>query len=96
MFTTSQHRHYVVVLTYLLLPVKVKSRLTLSFSLISSLSDALFLVAVSFFKWAKPRLFLFIFVLFTKKYSTNLTINDKSVNGVIGTRSQGGRMVGAE
>ena len=41
-------------------------------------------------KWAKPGLFLFIFVLFTK------TINDKSIDGVLGTRTQGGRMVGAD
>ena len=30
------------------------------------------------------------------KYSTNLTINDKSIDGVLGTRTQGGRMVGAD
>ena len=33
------------------------------------------------FKWAKPGLFLFIFILFTWKYNTN-TINDKSIDGV--------------
>ena len=36
--------------------------------------------------------FLFIFVIF----STNLTINYKSVDGVLGTQAQGGRMVGVE
>ena len=30
------------------------------------------------------------------KYSTNLTINDKSVDGMLGTRTLGGRMVGAD
>ena len=30
------------------------------------------------------------------KFSTNLTINDKSVDGVLGTRTRGGRMVGAD
>ena len=29
-------------------------------------------------------------------YSTNLTINDKSVDGVLGTRTRGSRMVGAD
>ena len=36
--------------------------------------------------------FLFIFVIF----STNLTINYKSVDGVLGTQTQGGRMVGED
>ena len=30
------------------------------------------------------------------KYSTNLTINDKSVDGVLGTQTRGGRMVGTD
>ena len=30
------------------------------------------------------------------KFSTNLTVNDKSVDGVLGTRTQCGRMVGAD
>ena len=30
------------------------------------------------------------------KYSTNLTINDKSVDGVLVTRTQGGRMVSSD
>ena len=47
-----------------------------------------------FFKWAKHGLYLFIFS--HDKYSTNLTINDKSVDGVVGTRTWGGRMVGAD
>ena len=28
-------------------------------------------------------------------YSTNMTLNDKSIDGVLGTQTQGGRMVGA-
>ena len=42
-----------------------------------------------------PTSFLFIFVLFLHckdKYSTNLTINDKSVDGVLGSQTWGGRM----
>ena len=40
---------------------------------------------------------LFVYFLFFShdKYSTN-TINDKSIDGVIGTRTQGGRMVGID
>ena len=30
------------------------------------------------------------------KYSTNLTINYKSVDGVLGTKTQGGRMAGSD
>ena len=30
------------------------------------------------------------------KYSTNLTKNDKSIDGVLGTRTWGGKMVGAD
>ena len=30
------------------------------------------------------------------KYSTNLTINDKSIDGVLGSQTQGGRMEGAD
>ena len=41
--------------------------------------------------WAKPSLFLLIFVLFT-----NLTFIDKSIDGVLGTRTRGGRMEGAD
>ena len=36
-------------------------------------------------------LFLFIFV-----YSTNLTLHDKSIDGVLGIRTQEGRMVGVD
>ena len=46
----------------------------------------------AFFK-GQPGLFLFIFFFSHDKCSTNLTINDKSVDGVLGTRTQGGRMV---
>ena len=45
-----------------------------------------------FFKWAKAGLFLFFS---HDKYSTN-TVNEKSVYGVLGTRTQGGRMAGAD
>ena len=46
-----------------------------------------------FLKWAKPGLFLFIFVLFT---STTFTINDKSIDGMLWSRTLGGRTEGAE
>ena len=41
--------------------------------------------------------FLFIFVLFSHrmdKYSTNLTINHKSIDGVLESRTQGSRKEG--
>ena len=39
----------------------------------------------------------FIFRCFSHdKYNTNLTINYKSVYGVLGTQTRGGRMVGAD
>ena len=45
-------------------------------------------------KWAKPGLFFCLFSFFSHdKYSTN-TIYDKSIDGVLGTQTQGGRMVG--
>ena len=38
-----------------------------------------------------------LFLFFSQdKYSTNLTINDKNVEGVLGTQTQGGRMVGID
>ena len=41
--------------------------------------------------------FLVLFSFFSHdKHSTNLTINDKSIDGVLGTRTPGGRMVGAD
>ena len=43
-----------------------------------------------------PASFLFILFFSHDKYSTNLTINDKSIDGVLGTRTRGGRMVGAD
>ena len=43
----------------------------------------------NFFKWAKPSFFS------RDRYNTNLTINDTSIGGVLGTRTRGGRMVGA-
>ena len=42
-----------------------------------------------FFKWAKPGPFLFF------SHVKYLTLNDKSINGVLGTRTRVGRMVGA-
>ena len=50
-------------------------------------------------KWAKPGLFLFTFILFSHrkdKYSTNLTINDKSVDGELGSQTWSDRMEGAD
>ena len=47
----------------------------------------------------KRPLFWFIFVLFSHgmdKYSTNLTINEKSVDGMHESQTQGGRMEGAD
>ena len=42
--------------------------------------------------WAKPSLFLTILYFSRDKYSTNLTKND----GLLGTRTRGGRKVGAD
>ena len=49
-------------------------------------------------KWAKPGHF---FVYFRSFHKTNiaqicLKVNDKSVDGVLGTRTQGGRMIGID
>ena len=56
-----------------------------------------FVVLSSFFKKeAELRLFLFIFVRSHDKYSTNLTTNYKSVDGVLETQTQVSRMVGAD
>ena len=52
-----------------------------------------------FKKWAKPGLFLVYFHSFSQhkdKYSTNFTINDKSIDGVLGSRTRGGMMEGAD
>ena len=52
-----------------------------------------------FKKWAKLDFFLFIFVLFSHrldKYSINLTINDKSIDGMLGSQTRGGRMEGTD
>ena len=52
-----------------------------------------------FFKWAKPGLFLFIFVLFSHCKDKNikkLTTNDKIVGGVLGSQNQGSRMEGKD
>ena len=43
---------------------------------------------IFFFKWSKPGLFLFLFSFFSHdKYSTN-TINEKSVDGMLGTQTR--------
>ena len=50
-------------------------------------------------KWAKPSLFLFIYVLFSHHkdtYSTNLAINDKSVDSMLGSQTRGSRNEGAD
>ena len=50
-----------------------------------------------FKKWAKLDFFLFIFVLFSHrldKYSINLTINDKSIDGMLGSQTRVGKMEG--
>ena len=47
-------------------------------------------------EWAKPGLFCLFWFFSYDKNSPNLTINDKSVDGVLGIRTGGGRMVGAE
>ena len=50
-------------------------------------------------QWAKPDLFSVFFVLFShhkEKHSTNLTINCKSIDGVLGSQLWGGRMEGAD
>ena len=49
----------------------------------------------SFFQWAKFGLFLLSSFSYVK-YSTNMTINDKSIAGVLGTETQCGRMVSAD
>ena len=41
-------------------------------------------------------LFLFFFSHCKEKYSTNLTINYKSIDGVLGTQTRGSRMVGTD
>ena len=44
----------------------------------------------------KPGIFLFLFSFFSHdKYSTN-TINEKSIDGMLGTQTRSGRMVGAD
>ena len=47
-----------------------------------------------FLNWAKPATFCLLSFSSRDKYSTN-AINDKSVDGVLGTRTRGVRMVGA-
>ena len=47
-------------------------------------------------KWAKPGLFCLFSFFLHDKYSTNSTINDKSVDGVLGALVRGGTLVGAD
>ena len=47
-------------------------------------------------KCAKPGLFLFISFFSHDKYSKKMTMNDKSTDGELGTRTRGGRMVGTD
>ena len=47
-------------------------------------------------KGPNPSSFLFIFVLFKMQRCEYVTINDKSVDGVLGIRTQGGRMEDAD
>ena len=45
----------------------------------------------------RPLFGLFLFFSQRKdKYSTNFTINDKSIDGVLGNRTRGGMMEGAD
>ena len=48
------------------------------------------------FKWAKSASFWLILFVSNDNYSTNLTLNDKSVDVVLGTRTQGSRIVGVD
>ena len=48
------------------------------------------------FKFAKPASFCLFSFFSHDKYCKDLTLNDKSIDGVLWTRTQGGRMVGAD
>ena len=52
-------------------------------------------MALLFLNTPNPASFCLFSVSSRNKYSTNLTINDKSIDGVLGTQTWGGRMVGA-
>ena len=58
--------------------------------------DAFSQTDISFFKWAKPGLFCLYLFFSHDKYSKNLTIHFNSVDGVLGTQTRGGRMVGTD
>ena len=51
---------------------------------------------VFFKKWAKSGLFFVYFCSFHMTNIVQIDHNDKSVNGVLGTRTRGGRVVGAD
>ena len=58
-----------------------------------------FTILVFLKKIGQTRPLLVYFVLFSHhldKYSTNLTIDDKSIDGLLGTQTRGGRMVGTD
>ena len=44
----------------------------------------------------KPASFCLFSFFSRDKYITNLTVNDKSIDGVLGTRTRGGMMEGAD
>ena len=54
------------------------------------------LIWISFNRWAKRGLFLFISFFSHDKYSTNLNINDKSIDYMLWIWTWGGRKVGVE
>ena len=61
--------------------------------------QSLYCLLVWFFKWAEPGLFLVYFCSFSQrkdKYCTNFTLNDKSIDGLLGSRTQGSMMEGAD
>ena len=53
---------------------------------------------ISFLNWPNPASFVisFFFSHCKDKYSTNLTINDKSVDGMLGSWTRGSRLKGAD
>ena len=64
-----------------------------------ALKSQLLQISFSFLKKAKLRLFLFYFVSFhiaKAKYSTNLAITDKSIDGGLGSQTMVGSMEGAD
>ena len=59
----------------------------------------MFIDALFFKNWAKPGLFFGLFSFFSQckdKNSTNFTMNDKSIDGKLGSRTQGCMMEDAD